>query len=57
MAKDDALHSGNKSETRIPAMQGIYDNIWLLFLVSLLVVLVAYIIWGLIDMISRPVLL
>lgn len=42
---------------RVPAMQDLYDNIWVLFLVSLLIVLVSYIIWGLIDMLSRPVLM
>jgi hypothetical protein len=42
---------------RVPAMQDLYDNIWVLFLVSLLIILVSYIIWGLIDMLSRPVLM
>ncbi|MBI4312832.1 MAG: hypothetical protein HY681_13780 [Chloroflexi bacterium] len=40
----------------IPVMQEIYDNIWFLFLVSGVIVLVSYIIWSLIDLVNRPTL-
>lgn len=54
---EQARAGGGEQEPRVPAMQDLYDNIWVLFLVSLLIVLVSYIIWGLIDMLSRPVLM
>lgn len=40
----------------IPVMQEIYDNVWFLFALSMTIVLVFYIIWGLIDMLSFPTL-
>lgn len=45
-----------RDQDRVPAMQEIFDNIWFLFLVSGVIILVSYIIWGLIDMISVPTL-
>ncbi len=41
---------------RMPVMQEIYDNIWFLFLVSGVIILVSYIIWGLIDLLNTPTL-
>ncbi len=41
---------------RMPVMQEIYDNIWFLFLVSGIIILVFYIIWGLIDLLNTPTL-
>ncbi|MBI4213377.1 MAG: hypothetical protein HY534_03640 [Chloroflexi bacterium] len=41
---------------RVPVMQEIYDNIWFLFLVSGVIILVSYIIWALIDLINVPTL-
>lgn len=35
-------------------MQRIYDNIWLLFLLSLVSVFGFYLVWGFIDLISVP---
>lgn len=43
-------------EERIPVMQEIYDNIWFLFFVSVTIILLSYIIWGLVDMLSIPTL-
>jgi len=54
---EDADTGVGEQGPRVPALQDLYDNIWVLFLVSLLIVLVSYIIWGLIDMLSRPVLM
>lgn len=52
-----AAHSVDGGEDRpIPVMQEIYDNIWFLFMLSMTIVLVSYIIWGLIDMLSFPTL-
>ena len=47
---------GNPEEAPIPVMQEIYDNIWFLFLVSGVIILVSYIIWGLIDLLGHPTL-
>lgn len=44
------------SNRRIPVLQEMYDNIWFLFLLSGLVVLVFYLIWGLIDLVNVPTL-
>ncbi|MBI4307552.1 MAG: hypothetical protein HY684_01965 [Chloroflexi bacterium] len=41
-------------EERVPVMQEIYDNIWFLFLVSGVIILVSYIIWALIDLVNVP---
>jgi hypothetical protein len=42
-------------ETRVPVMQEMYDNIWFLFTLSGVIVLVSYIIWALIDLLNIPV--
>lgn len=41
--------SPESEEEPVPVMQEIVDNIWFLFLVSGVIILVSYIIWGLID--------
>ena len=41
---------------QVPVMQEIFDNIWFLFLVSGVIILVSFIIWGLIDLVNRPTL-
>lgn len=46
---------GAAEERPVPVMQEIYDNIWFLFLVSGVIILVFYIIWALIDLLSVPV--
>lgn len=43
-------------ERRVPAMQEIMDNIWFIFLLSGVLTLVLYIVWGLIDLSGRPVM-
>lgn len=40
----------------IPVMQEIFDNIWFLFLVSGVIILVSYLIWALIDLVNVPTL-
>lgn len=35
-------------------MQKVFDNIWLLFLLSLLISTVIYNIWGILDLMSVP---
>lgn len=58
MASSDAeRRQRGDTEAPVPVMQEIFDNIWLIFLASLLLITVAYLIWGLIDMVSRPVLM
>ena len=44
----------DRDDQPVPAMQEIFDNIWFLFLVSGVIILVSYIIWGLIDLVNRP---
>jgi hypothetical protein len=41
-------------DARMPVLQELYDNPWFIFMVSLGIVLVSYIIWGLIDLLSIP---
>ena len=48
--------TGDQSDEPVPVLQEIYDNIWLLFLVSAVIVLVSYIIWAMIDLVNIPVL-
>ncbi|SEH63709.1 hypothetical protein SAMN05192561_11717 [Halopenitus malekzadehii] len=38
----------------VPAMQRIYDRIWLLALAAFVFFLVAYVGWGLLDLTSLP---
>ena len=47
MAKDD-----KKKEEPVPQGQKVFDNIWLLFLLSLLISGVIYNVWGLMDLMS-----
>lgn len=42
-------------DTPIPFLQRLYDNIWLLFAVSMVIVMVSYLAWGFIDLIMVPV--
>ena len=55
--QEQSSNEGPESgDDRVPVMQEIYDNIWFLFLISGVMVLVSYIIWGLIDLLSTPTL-
>jgi hypothetical protein len=45
----------DRVEEPVPIIQELFDNIWLLFLVSAVIVLVSYVIWGIIDLVSIPV--
>ena len=57
MAEPEASPPGEaQPEERISPMQEIYDNVWLLFLASGVVILVFYLIWGLIDLVNIPTL-
>jgi hypothetical protein len=58
MAEQQATESGNvdRVDEPIPIMQELFDNIWLLFLVSVVIVLVSYILWGIIDLVNIPVI-
>ncbi|MBI3161505.1 MAG: hypothetical protein HYZ23_03300 [Chloroflexi bacterium] len=51
MAKNEKKE-GNEPE---PQGQKIFDNIWLLFLLSLLISGVIYNAWGIIDLLNVPV--
>ncbi len=52
----EAQQANQRREGPIPVMQEIYDNIWFLFMLSIGIVLISYIIWGLVDMLSIPTL-
>ena len=58
MAEQHATESGDidRVDEPIPIMQEIFDNIWLLFLVSVVIILVSYIVWGIIDLVNVPVI-
>lgn len=45
-----------RDDRPVPVIQEIYDNIWFLFLVSGIIILVSYITWGLIDLLNVPTL-
>jgi hypothetical protein len=47
--------TGPSQEHPVPVMQEIYDNIWFLFLISGVIILVFYIIWALIDLLAVPI--
>ncbi len=56
MATNESQRPDSPKEGRIPVMQEIYDNVWFLFLLSLGIILIFYIIWGLIDLVNVPVI-
>ena len=58
MTEDGAPSPSPKvpEEVRIPVLQEIYDNPWFIFVLSLGIVLISYIIWGFVDLLSVPVL-
>lgn len=37
----------------VPGMQKLYDNIPLIFLLSLVIMIISYTLWGIIDFVSR----
>ena len=41
---------------RVPRLQQLYDNVWLLFLISGLIVLLSYLVWGVVDLLNVPTL-
>lgn len=45
----------DRNEEPVPVLQEFYDNIWLLFLLSMTIVLVSYIVWGIVDLVNIPV--
>ena len=45
---------GAPAEERIPLMQRLYDNVWLLFILSLISVFGFYLVWGFIDLVNVP---
>jgi hypothetical protein len=50
----DAPTTGPPEVEPIPLMQRVYDNIWLLFAASMVVVMGSYLAWGLIDLALVP---
>ncbi len=45
-----------KKEERIPIGQVFFDNVFLLFLLSLVLSFIIYNLWGLLDLLRTPVL-
>ena len=45
-----------ETKEKVPLIQDIYDDIWLLFFISGVILLVGYAIWGLIDSLRIPVM-
>lgn len=43
-----------ETKEKIPLLQDVYDDIWLLFFLSGVILLVGYGIWGLIDILRLP---
>ena len=48
-----AMPENKKEEPQHPG-QKIFDNIWLLFVLSLLISTVVYNVWGIIDLLNVP---
>jgi len=46
---------GSSNDNQEPKGQKIFDNIWLLFLLSLAISTILYNVWGIIDILSVPV--
>ena len=55
MSQQERIGGEPSEDEPVPVMQEIFDNIWFLFLVSGVIILVSYIIWGLIDLVNTPV--
>lgn len=45
-----------RAEEQIPLGQILFDNIWLLFMLGIAIPFLMYIVWGLLDIASTPVL-
>jgi hypothetical protein len=48
--------NGDPKRTRIPIGQAIYDDLFLWIFLSLVLSLVVYNVWGLLDLVRNPVL-
>ncbi len=52
---DDKATPGRESEERIPAMQSILDNPFLLLFIGVTMPTVFYLIWGIMEIVTLPV--
>jgi len=47
---------GEAQGEQVPFGQIVFDNIWLLFMLGIAIPFLSYLIWGLLDIASTPVL-
>jgi hypothetical protein len=53
--KESSMSKKDKQENEpVSPWQKVFDNVWLLFLVSLLISTLVYNVWGLIDLMNVP---
>jgi zona occludens toxin (predicted ATPase) len=55
LQKENAMAEKEKQESEpVSKWQAVFDNIWLLFLLSLLISTLIYNVWGIADLLSVP---
>jgi len=55
LQKENAMAEKDKQEnTPVSKWQAVFDNVWLLFLLSLLISTLIYNVWGIADLLSVP---
>ncbi len=53
---DSNKENANQEEERIPLGQIVFDEVFLLFLLSLVISFMIYNVWGLLDLLRTPVM-
>jgi hypothetical protein len=55
MHKENHMEAKEKPDQEtVPRMQKVFDNVWLLFLLSLLISTLIYNVWGIYDLLNVP---
>ncbi len=55
LQKENAMAEKEKQEREpVSKWQAVFDNVWLLFLLSLLISTLIYNVWGIVDLLSVP---
>ncbi len=55
MANQDQDENSNEEEERIPAMQSLMDNPFLLLFIGVVMPTVFYLLWGIMEIVNLPV--
>ena len=54
MTQDDATHAATKSDIRLPFVQRVLDNPFLLLFLGVVIPTVIYILWGVMEIAQTP---